>query len=149
MSGARLAILDREGAATPGNKVGILREALGMSQQAMADLLGVTRGTVSSYEGRSNASPSPLAVKSLAVRFGLPLAWFYDTERTAPPMGAAQEDAPREALRLIADRLALILPDSGDQRTGETPEAFARRVRAIVAAAVEAGQLAAAFDEPR
>lgn len=63
---------------TPGNKVGILRRRFGLGQGVIADLLHVTRSTVSAYENRQNASPSSQAITRLAGYFGIDPAWFYD-----------------------------------------------------------------------
>lgn len=69
---------------TPGNKVGILRKDQKLTQVEMAAVLQVSRGTISSYEGRQNANPSPETVAMLADYFTVELTWFYDGEDTSP-----------------------------------------------------------------
>jgi transcriptional regulator with XRE-family HTH domain len=78
---------------TAGNKVALLGEHFKLTQEAWAEVLGVTRGTVAAYKNRHNASPSTDKIRELSGRFGIPLPWFFDGQDTAPPVPANMREA--------------------------------------------------------
>lgn len=74
-----------------GAKVKHLRAALRIkgldsSQDSIAELINVSRATVSAYENRSNANPSPDKVAILAEVYEIDIAWFYDGKDTPCPI---------------------------------------------------------------
>ena len=73
-----------DSALTPGNKLGILRKHLRLTQVEWARKLGMSRGSISSYEIKGNASPPADLIRKIAQDQGVDLAWFYDGEDTPP-----------------------------------------------------------------
>ena len=68
-----------EGYASMGARLRQAREFLGLSQEAVADALGVPRASVSAMEsGRRKVSS--LELRDLARLYKRPLDWFYDLE---------------------------------------------------------------------
>ncbi len=82
---------------TLGNKVALLGEHFGLSQERLADLLGVSRSTIASYKNRDNASPDQARARAWAERFGIPFGWFLDGEDGPPPVPRDYADAERLA----------------------------------------------------
>lgn len=62
-----------------GKNIKKIRNVRGLSQQAFADLFGLTRGNISSYE-ESRAEPKIETVIRVANYFGIPLADFIEKE---------------------------------------------------------------------
>lgn len=76
-----------------GDRLRALRKAHGLSLDALADLSGVGRSTISLIE-RGESSPTASVLNRLAAAFGLPLASLFDrAETTAGPL-ARQSDQP-------------------------------------------------------
>jgi transcriptional regulator with XRE-family HTH domain len=75
---------------TPGERIRAAREAIGMSQQELADLLGVTKAAVSSWEnGRFRASAEHY--DQLADALQVPLA-FLALGAGKPPQKPSDDD---------------------------------------------------------
>ena len=80
-------------------KLMTLRRRAGLSQEQLADRLGVTRQSVSKWEGGA-AMPELGKLVALADLFGVTLDDLVRDEREAPEPGAAQPMSPRQAERL-------------------------------------------------
>lgn len=59
------------------------REARGINASALADVIGVTRATMSQYE-HGRQSPSPDALRRLSEALNLPIQWFLRPLREVP-----------------------------------------------------------------
>lgn len=80
-----------------GDRLWKARERTGLDQSAFAQLLGISRGSVSNYE-RSTTPPKPIVLKAWAEATGVPLEWLAFGEEpvdsTPPPPGpGARADA--------------------------------------------------------
>jgi transcriptional regulator with XRE-family HTH domain len=74
-----------------GNRIRIARVAIGMSQEKLADALGLSFQQVQKYEkGVNRVAPSRLAVVAEAT--GKPVAWFFGEEgKIDVPMSATDK----------------------------------------------------------
>ena len=70
-----------------------LRTTAHLTQQALADELGVTLATVQSWEHHRTAIPTP-ATKRICARFDIPFDAFCDTDLSAGEHTALTGDEP-------------------------------------------------------
>ena len=77
---------------TVGQKVIQVIEELGLTQEAAASVMQITRGSIASYKARANANPSREKVRRLIqharqMNREIPEEWFFDGERSPVPSG--------------------------------------------------------------
>ncbi len=78
---------------TTGDRLRKAREGRGMGQQQMADEIGISRRSVSAYEGGGSTPKRPVLL-SWALRTGVPLEWLRSGTAEAPqPEGPGSERA--------------------------------------------------------
>jgi transcriptional regulator with XRE-family HTH domain len=76
---------------TEGDRLRKSREAAGLSQQQLADLIGISRRSIVNYEGGKH-DPSRPVVLSWALATGVPLVWLsdgHDPHDDGPPTEAS------------------------------------------------------------
>ncbi|MFC6353954.1 helix-turn-helix domain-containing protein [Rothia nasimurium] len=59
------------------------REHAGLTQGALAEILGVAAGTIQRWE-KGALNPRPKALEALAETTGVPLEWFHQDDATQP-----------------------------------------------------------------
>ena len=71
---------------TTGDRLRKARELAGMGQQEMADEIGISRRSVSAYEGGGSIPKRPVLL-SWALRTGVPLEWLRSGTAETPRPG--------------------------------------------------------------
>lgn len=74
-----------------GQRLRLRRSLVGMSQERLAELLGITYQQVQKYERGTNRIGSS-RLHEIARALGVPVAWFFDG--MAAPPGLAEDEAP-------------------------------------------------------
>lgn len=69
---------------TFGRRLKAAREELGLSQERLAEAIGVVRRTLAHYEAGTK-SPEFSKLPAIAAATGKPLAWFFQDENAAEP----------------------------------------------------------------
>lgn len=64
---------------TKADRIRKARESAGLSQQEMADRIGIARSSITNYE-KGHHAPLPTILKQLAMATGVPLAWMETGE---------------------------------------------------------------------
>ena len=83
------------------NSIRSLRELEGMSQQKLADLVGVTRSAISMYETGSTY-PKMAVLQKIAQVFGVSVAsMVYDQDKDAAEYGVQMESIPQDEYNLL------------------------------------------------
>ena len=109
-----------------------LRKQAGLSQQGLADELGIASGTISVWE-RGARKPELGTIETLAARFDVTLAYLLgDSDDGAAHYGAATSedrvgwlsDVDAEDVKNLAMQLARLSPDSRRIVSGAITEAF-------------------------
>ena len=81
------------------HRLRIARESAGLEQSELAEMIGISRGTVSNTEiGRS--APRRIVVNAWALACGVPVGWILTGEETPP-----RPDEPSTGLRIISPML--------------------------------------------
>lgn len=82
------------------------REVAGYEQAEFAELIGVSRGTVSNYERGGTKRYKPIVVRAWALSTGVSLEWLMDgiTAPTPTPPGNRVEDRQAALARLAASK---------------------------------------------
>jgi len=89
------------------------RLLLGMSQQQLADALGITFQQVQKYENGTNRI-SASRLWDISCRLDVPIEWFFGIEGGPPPRPGAdgeKEVATRETLELVRNYFAITNPE--------------------------------------
>lgn len=66
------------------------RESAGYEQAQLADLIGVSRATISNYEG-GRTQPRKIVLNAWAMATGVPVAWLRDGTVTDGPLAQSVE----------------------------------------------------------
>lgn len=90
-----------------GNNIKKLRSVKGLSQQAFADLFGLTRGNISSYEER-RAEPKIEIMLQIAKYFSIPIAELLQKQLTVNEILNFEDYFPAEPLTVMTGGLAKI-----------------------------------------
>lgn len=113
----RRAVLDRREAVNPAMVI-LGRESRGLSQEGLAERLGVTQGRVSKIEAGLLPVP-PLLIGDLARVLDYPEGFFF-RDGAVPGVGIAElfhrkrQDVPKRALTKLHARIALRLREASD-----------------------------------
>ena len=124
---------------TVGEKLGALRQALGLKQDDFATILDVNRSTISAYE-KKGVHPTLEKMRVLAERYGLDIGWFYNGKSLAddpvPEIGPNAVAIPRHRANVAAQSIAsgdlVVLPTwraSGGMILGDGEFSFEDEVR--------------------
>lgn len=73
-----------------GERLAATRSALGLSQEALATICGVTRSTVGNYE-QGTRLPDVAAMARFSRRYKVPLDWIYLGEPSGLPFELAKK----------------------------------------------------------
>lgn len=92
---------------TRGDRMRKAREAAGLSQQELAEAIGVSRRSISAYE--TNGTLKKPVLLSWALRTGVPLPWLRDG-LSAEEVARKSEYSRRRAHRRRKDRLTVTFP---------------------------------------
>ena len=87
-----------------GTKLKELRKQAGLTQQQLADRVGVTKSVISFYELKERA-PSPEVVTKLSYIFHVSTDYLLGIERNKTIDVTGLDDADIQAVQLIVDRL--------------------------------------------
>ncbi|GHE41114.1 helix-turn-helix domain-containing protein [Sphingobacterium griseoflavum] len=90
-----------------GNNIKKLRSVKGLSQQAFADLFGLTRGNISSYEER-RAEPKIEVMLQVAKYFSIPIAELLEKQLTVNEILNFEDYFPSDPLTIETGTLAKI-----------------------------------------
>jgi transcriptional regulator with XRE-family HTH domain len=90
-------------AALLGARLRRVREAAGISQQALADRAGSTAATISRFEN-GDLMPTVTTVATLARALGVPLAQMFDFESASADPADAEEATLLEQFRRLAPK---------------------------------------------
>ncbi|TDS10372.1 helix-turn-helix domain-containing protein [Sphingobacterium paludis] len=90
-----------------GNNIKKLRNVKGLSQQAFADLFGLTRGNISSYEER-RAEPKIEIMLQIAKYFSIPIAELLEKQLTVNEILNFEDYFPVESVIVDAGSFAKI-----------------------------------------
>lgn len=89
---------------TAGDRLRKARELTGLDQEAFAEVIGVSRGTVSNYE-RSEKPPRPIALRAWAMATGVSVHWLKTGEGSpSDPDGPGHPSTTAAALAKLAAR---------------------------------------------
>ena len=80
-----------------------LRKSLGLTQQAFADRLGITRGAVSKYDIDAT-DPSDAVISLICLEFNVREAWLRDGEGDMLEVKPRAEELGELVRKLLADR---------------------------------------------
>jgi transcriptional regulator with XRE-family HTH domain len=92
---------------TIGDRLRKARELTGLDQEQFALALGVSRGTVSNYEGGATTHLKPIVLKQWALYAGVSLEWIetgITSEPTGPDGDGGADDRVRTGNHLLAMR---------------------------------------------
>jgi len=105
---------------TFGRRLKAAREELGLSQERLAEAIGVVRRTLAHYEAGTK-SPEFSKLPAIAAATGKPLAWFFQDEDAAEPAPAAQPPPQPDMQALLAQLVAAQVraEERADQRHRE------------------------------
>jgi transcriptional regulator with XRE-family HTH domain len=68
------------------HRLRIARESIGLDQDQLADLIGVSRNTIGNMEkGRGKTPPRKLILNAWALACGVPVSWILTGKETPPP----------------------------------------------------------------
>ena len=118
---------------TFGRRLKAAREDLGLSQERLAEAIGVVRRTLAHYEAGTK-SPEFSKLPAIAAATGKPLAWFFQDEAPTPAP-AAQPPPPPDAHALLAQIVAAQV--RAEERQAEMLAAQAEMSQALMALAHE------------
>lgn len=95
-----------EGAATFGDRLALAREAQGLSQDALAERLGLRPQTIRNWED-DRAEPRANKLQMLAGFLGVPLIWLMTGQGEAPSLPPRGEGTAPDLGQLIDEVRAL------------------------------------------
>lgn len=87
-----------------GNRLKELRKQQGLTQQQLADRIGVTKSVISFYELKERA-PSPEVLIKLSYIFHVSTDYLLGIERNKTVDVSGLEDEDIKAVQLVVDRL--------------------------------------------
>ena len=82
------------------------RKASAMSQEQMANRIGVTAGTIASWE-KAESVPRANRMQMIASLLNVPLLWLLGGSQQVPETGAGSEDLQQKLSDVNAKMLAL------------------------------------------
>lgn len=89
---------------TAGDHLRKARELTGLDQGPFAEILGVSRGTVSNYERSNTEHRKPIVLRAWALATGVPLEWLETGQGPSGPPGPGASTTPDDALTRLAAR---------------------------------------------
>jgi len=90
---------------TAGDRLRKARELAGLDQEAFAEMLGVSRGTVSNYERSATEHRKPIVLRAWAAATNVSQEWLETGEGSpTPPTGPGVPATPQDALSRLAAR---------------------------------------------
>jgi len=101
---------------TFGRRLKAAREELGLSQERLAEAIGVVRRTLAHYEAGTK-SPEFSKLPAIAAATGKPLAWFFQDEDASPAPAEPQPDMQALLAQLVAAQVRA--EERADQRHRE------------------------------
>lgn len=96
---------------TVGDRLRKARELLGLDQGPFADLIGVSRGTVSNYERGTTERYKPIVMNAWAAQTGVPVEWLESGDTApapTPPRPGRGVPANDKLARLTAQKRARV-----------------------------------------